>query len=287
MPVPVPPQPLQRAEQRRGAGDRREEVPREVAAPVAAVQVTGEPGAAGDRGHPGERVRRGDDVTGAGQHRRRPGRPGESGRRLVQPGERGARRPGVAGAQVGGPRHRVPVQVEARRHLLHLVDEIAAGHRGPAGRGAPDRRPGHAVGAQVAGERVLGGELAGGADAGVVTLHEHGAVAVADQARGRHRPRAAPGDDGAGGRRDGVPRAAGGPAVPGGHVVSGGHVVPGEHGAHLVAGERGPVRLDQFLAHAVNEPRRRALPGHDPPWPRQDGYGRYLSVMTAAASGVS
>ena len=257
MPVAMPPLPFQPGEQRRGAADHGQMVPGEVAAPVAAGQVAGEAGApAGDRVHLGERVRRGDDAAGTGEHRRWPGRPGEPGRRPVQPGERGPRRPGMAGAQVRGPRHRVPVQVDARRHLVHLVHEVAFLDHGPAGRRAQDRWHRQAAGAQVRGERVLGGELGGGADAHVMALDEDGAGAVADQARGRHRPRAAPGDDGSGARRGGGPGAAGGQVAPGGQAV------PGEHRAHLVAGERGPVRLDQLLAHAVHQPGRGPRPGH-------------------------
>jgi hypothetical protein len=47
----------------------------------------------------------------------------------------------------------------------------------------------------VAGEGVLGGELAGGADPEEVALDEDGRVAVPDQRGGRHRARAAPGHD--------------------------------------------------------------------------------------------
>jgi len=257
MPVAVAPPRFQRAEQRRGAADHRQMVPGEVGAPVAAGQVAGEPGAlAGDRRHRGQRVRGGDDVAGAGQHRGRPGWPAESGRRLVQPGERGARCPGMAGADERGPRRRIPVEVDAGRHRVHLVHEVAFSHHGSAGGRAADRRHRQAADTQMPGERVLGGELGGGADAHVMALNEDGAGAVADQARGRHRPRAAPGDDGSGARRGGVPRAAGGQALPGGHVIS------GEHRVHLVAGERGPVGLDQLLAHAVNKPGRDSQPGH-------------------------
>src|SRR5439155_22460722 len=85
----------------------------------------------------------------------------------------------------------------------------------------------------------------GGADMYVMALYEDGVGAPADQARSRHRPRAAPGDDGS----------------VAGRPIGGAPGIAAEHGAHLVAGEGGPVGLDQLLAHAVDEPGRR-LPAH-------------------------
>jgi hypothetical protein len=83
-------------------------------------------------------------------------------------------------------------------------------------------------------KRVFDRQLGCGPDALVVTLDEHDPAAPAHEPRRRHRPRAAP--------HYGRARVA---------VLRSDVTVASKDGVHLGFVERGPVRYDELMAHAV------------------------------------
>ncbi len=278
VPVAVAPLPGQPGQQRRGPPDGGQHEPGQVVRPGPAVQVGGQPRApAGQPLELRERVGRDDQLAAAGEHGRRAGRQREAVRREVQPGQRRPGRPRVAETGVRGPGHRVPVQIEAAGDLVHFVDEVAVLGGRRAVRGAQHRGCGDTARPQVADERVLHAQLGRRAHPDVVPLDEQVDAAAADQARRRHGPRAAPGDHlvVAGGPSQG----GAGDTVRGGGREQGpeaGLGVAGQHRADLRAGQRAPVRLDQLLAHAVDQARGRGRTDHpahrDPLAETGDGY---------------
>ena len=103
---------------------------------------------------------------------------------------------------------------------------------------------------------MLGGELSGGPDPGIVPLEEQASAAAAvtvvtgppagppGQPGGRHRPGTPPGDHRLRRQASQVTR-----------------LVVTEDGPDLGRGERVPVRLGQLLAHAVNQAGGPCVPG--------------------------
>ena len=145
----------------------------------------------------------------------------------MQPRQRCPGGPGVAEADEGRPGHRIPVDIDPGRGLVHLVDNAARSDYGPAGRCVQDSGHRYAAGPEVGGESVLSPQLVGSTSPYVMTLYEDTFMAPAGQPCRRHRPRAVPGYDGP---------VSGGAAVRDTLVA---HRVVGQHGSDLVLGQRG------------------------------------------------